>query len=140
MGSSKQYENWHNSLGTQQTINIHNQISSSTNSARGFENELAINEFLQKLLKEINDRDVEAIQKHLETIKSVLKNEIEDFDRILFAGSVAKNTFINGTSDIDALVFLNREKYKTNTPKELKEQLYEMLKKRFPSTEIKKEI
>ena len=138
MGNSKHYDNWHSALSTQHPINMNSQIASGANSARGFENEIVINEFLQNLLKEINDRDVDAIQKHLDTIKSVLKNEIEDFDRILFAGSVAKNTFINGVSDIDALVFLKSDIFRGASPKELKNQLYELLKTRFPFTKIKK--
>ena len=134
MSSSSQYNRSYDN----QPRNINNQITSSSNSAQGSENRILINDFLKDLLKELNDRDIEAIQKHLETIKSVLRNEIEDFDKILFAGSISKNTFINGKSDIDVLVFLNSEKYKGASPKIIKDYLYEMLKTRFPSTEIRK--
>lgn len=134
MASSSQHDGNHNIPPRK----ISEQITSSSNSAQGSENRIVINDFLKDLLKELNERDVDAIQKHLDMIKKVLKNEIEDFDKILFAGSVSKNTFINGTSDIDALVFLNSDKYKGASPKELKENLYELLKARFPSTEIRK--
>ena len=79
MSSSSQYNRSYDN----QPRNINNQITSSSNSAQGSENRILINDFLKDLLKELNDRDIEAIQKHLETIKSVLRNEIEDFDKIL---------------------------------------------------------
>lgn len=51
-----------------------------------------MNEFLEDLLKEYNNRDVEAIRTHLNEIEKVLDREIEGLDRILFGGSISKHT------------------------------------------------
>ena len=40
------------------------------------EQEIEINKFLEELLKDINSRGAEAINKHLEEIQKVLSNEI----------------------------------------------------------------
>lgn len=100
--------------------------------------EIEINEFLEALLKDFNNRDVNAIQTHLKEIEKVLGREIDGLDAILFGGSISKNTFIEGASDVDALVFMDSTKYTESSPKGLQEKFFELLKARFPNTEIKK--
>ena len=112
--------------------------TSSSAGAHASERELAVNEFLEDLLKEVNSRDVEAIQTHLYEIEKSLSREIDGLEKILFGGSISKNTFIEGTSDVDALVFLDYDKYRDVSPKELQNIFTLLLKKRFPNTEIKK--
>lgn len=99
--------------------------------------QMEINQFLENMLKEYNDRDIEAIQKHLEVIEKTLDREIEGIDKILFGGSVSKSTFVEGMSDVDALVILDYDMYKSSSPKELQAAFYSLLKKRFPQTELK---
>lgn len=119
------------------SIGISSQLSSSTSEAQASQHEMEMNEFLEDLLKDYNKRDVDAIRTHLNEIEKVLGREIEGLDRILFGGSISKNTFIEGASDVDALVILNRAKYKDATPKELQNTFAKMLQQRFPRTEIK---
>ncbi|MFB0919922.1 MAG: hypothetical protein QMB62_03430, partial [Oscillospiraceae bacterium] len=45
---------------------------------------------------------------------------------------------MEGTSDVDALVFLDSARYKNTSPKDLQEVFYKMLQTRFPNTEISK--
>lgn len=120
------------------SLNIQAKMASSASNAEASQREIEINEFLEELLKEFNKRDVEAIQTHLSEIEKVLSREIEGLDKILFGGSVSKNTFIEGTSDVDALVFLDPSKYKDIKPKELQKAFADLLKKRFPNTTIEK--
>ncbi len=110
----------------------------SSSGAESSQREIDINNFLETLLKEFNDRDVTAINTHLEEIEKTLSKEIDGLEKILFGGSISKNTFIEGTSDVDALVFLDYSKYKNTTPKSLQQIFALLLKKRFPNTEIKK--
>lgn len=119
------------------SIGMVSQVSSSASGAQASQYEIEMNEFLEDLLKEYNNRDVEAIRTHLNEIEKVLSREIEGIDRILFGGSLSKHTFIEGTSDVDALVILDRETYKDKTPKELQAEFAKMLQQRFPKTEIK---
>lgn len=118
--------------------NTQAKVAESSSGAESTQREIDINNFLESLLKEFNDRDVLAIQKHLKEIEKILSKEIEGFEKILFGGSISKNTFIEGTSDVDALVFLDYSKYKDESPKTLQKIFMLFLQKRFPNTEIKK--
>lgn len=124
-------------FGGYRSIGTSSQLSSSTSGAQASQHEIEMNEFLEDLLKDYNKRDVDAIRTHLNEIEKVLGREIEGLDRILFGGSISKNTFIEGASDVDALVILDRAKYKDATPKELQNAFAKMLQQRFPRTEIK---
>ena len=124
-------------FGGYRSIGTSSQLSSSTSGAQASQQEIEMNEFLEDLLKDYNKRDVAAIRTHLNEIEKVLGREIEGLDRILFGGSISKNTFIEGASDVDALVILDRAKYKDATPKELQNAFAKMLQQRFPRTEIK---
>lgn len=120
------------------TINVEAKMLASQQGTQSSQREIVINEFLEALLKDFNSRDVEAIQTHLNEIEKVLEREIDGIDAILFGGSISKNTFIEGTSDVDALVFLDGAKYEEESPKALQDSFYRMLQSRFPHTEIKK--
>ena len=124
-------------FGGYRSIGTSSQLSSSTSGAQASQHEIEMNEFLEDLLKDYNKRYVAAIRTHLNEIEKVLGREIEGLDRILFGGSISKNTFIEGASDVDALVILDRAKYKDATPKELQNAFAKMLQQRFPRTEIK---
>ncbi len=66
-----------------------------------------VNQFLQRELTLYNDRDVAQTQIRLNEIAELLGDEME-IDNFLFGGSVAKHTFVDGLSDVDALVVLDR--------------------------------
>ncbi len=118
------------------SININADLSLSSAGAQSSQREIEINEFLEELLKDFNNRDVDAIQTHLREIEKVLGKEIEGLEKILFGGAISKKTFIEGTSDVDALVILDKAKYKDISPDKLQNYFYDMLTKRFPRTEI----
>ena len=120
------------------TISAKAQMLASETGTQSSQREIEINEFLEALLKDFNSRDVNAIQTHLQEIEKVLGREIDGLDAILFGGSISKKTFIEGTSDVDALVFLDSTKYKKASPKELQEDFCKLLQNRFPHTEISK--
>lgn len=114
------------------------QMLASETGTQSSQREIEINEFLEALLKDFNNRDVNAIKTHLQEIEKVLEREIDGLDAILFGGSISKKTFIEGTSDVDALVFMDSTKYKKVSPKGLQEDFFKLLQKRFPHTEISK--
>lgn len=76
-------------------------------SLRQQERDVAVNEVLSEALRRFNDRDVELARDRLEAIKEALGPLAVDFDRLLFGGSVAKRTYVDGLSDIDALVVID---------------------------------
>ena len=117
-------------------VNSKVEMPSSTKSVQASQKEIEINDFLEELLKEINNRDVEAIQKHIREIQKVLGREIDGLVVILFGGSISKKTFIEGASDVDALIILDKNRYKNSNPKDIQKHFFEMLQQRFPNTEI----
>ena len=70
------------------------------------------------LLAEYNNRDNEAIQGHLEKIKGLLEDEFGGVIDLRFGGSVRKHTYVDGLSDIDVLVLVNKCDLSNLSPKE----------------------
>ena len=93
--------------------------------------ETEVNENLTSLLVDLNDRDVEGIREELDQIKVDLESEIEGTVDTLFGGSVSKHTYVNGISDVDALVLLDRSELADKTPDEVKAFLADRLCDRY---------
>lgn len=94
-----------------------------------------VNDYFQSLLTNYNDRDVEAIKRH----RTEIENALEDIDveSLLFGGSVARSTYINGYSDVDALAIVNEDVYRNKTPSEALEMIRDRIKQRYPNSKIK---
>lgn len=91
----------------------------------------AVNEHLSQALGEANNRDVEGTQQILDRVKKDLSTEFEDTVEVMFGGSVAKKTYIEGMSDIDALVLINPDQISGETPSDVKVLFAEKLRNRF---------
>ena len=68
-----------------------------------------VNEALDQLLVQYNRRDVDLMRERLDEIEKALEDGLEEAVDLRFGGSIAKHTFIDGLSDVDALVVLRRE-------------------------------
>lgn len=102
----------------------------------GFYTEL--NGEMGDLLKDYNNRDRDQIRKHLENIRKKLESELEGKGlELVFGGSIAKYTYVNGLSDIDMLVALNRTDLANKNPVEILSYFKAKLEERFPKSEIK---
>lgn len=77
-----------------------------------------IDAYLASILNEANARNVELTRKRLEELQRRLQG-VAEVEQLLFGGSVAKRTAVEGISDVDALVLLPRSEAKEATPKEL---------------------
>lgn len=75
-----------------------------------------VNRYLQEVLIGFNDRDARKTQRKLEQLKNILGEQVPII-QFLLGGSVAKHTFVDGLSDIDALVILDREELTKTTPR-----------------------
>ena len=113
------------------------ELKTSQKKARDDEYVAQCNNLLSSFLSDFNDRDQEAISRHLHEIKKALENELEGTIDLKYGGSVAKHTFINGLSDVDSLVMLDNCELSEQSPDSAKEYLLTRLKERFPKTEIK---
>lgn len=95
------------------------------------------NQALGSLLSDFNNRNVEAINRHLEDIKQALDEELDDGTIDLrFGGSVSKHTFVDGLSDVDSLVMLDNCDLADGSPSEAKEYLARRLREEFPGQRI----
>src|SRR6266850_3636081 len=94
-----------------------------------------VNDLLAAKLGEINDRDTEAFREILSRAKDGIEKDFEDSVELRFGGSVAKHTYVDGLSDVDALVVL-KDLAKDETPSELRNRFAEVLKTRFGSDKV----
>jgi predicted nucleotidyltransferase len=65
-----------------------------------------LNWFLAAQVATFENRDTELAQRRIDAIEEALGNAV-NVERLLFGGSVAKHTYVDGLSDIDALVVLH---------------------------------
>lgn len=98
-----------------------------------------IDQFLREELATYNQRDVEEIQARLNEISESIDM---DFQRMLFGGSVAKHTYVDGLSDVDALAVLDREQTQGLSAQDTLERFHQDLEDKLPRergiVEIKK--
>ena len=102
---------------------INKRISEARQRLAEQQDDAAVNSLLREALIDINDRDVELVSERLDQIEEAFEDEVA-FDRILFGGSVAKHTYVDGMSDIDSLVILRDDSL---SPNEAKSELHDAL-------------
>lgn len=99
-------------------------------------NDAEVNSFLQQELADLNNRDIDTINRYLGEIEGALDDRIESFDRLLFGGSVAKHTYVDGLSDVDSLVLLTDEALAEKEPAEVRNEFRSTLMRNLPQGEI----
>jgi len=92
---------------------------------------------LADALAQFNNRDVEGTQRILEKVKQELSDEFDDTVGLVFGGSVAKHTYVDGLSDVDALVILKETMIEGDSPSKLVGLFAEKLRARFGRGEEK---
>jgi len=95
-----------------------------------------VNAFLREVLSSF-ERDTNKINENLDKIGEILSNEA-DMEKFLFGGSVAKHTYVDGLSDVDALVILKKEDMSGKTPQEVLSLFYRSLKDRLTYDAVEK--
>ena len=108
----------------QQTREAEEETQSET-----FESDVAA--LLASELAVFNDRDVERTRAVFEAVKRDLDNDVGGSVDLLFGGSIAKHTYVDGLSDVDALVLMDRSEHRDSSPDEVKEVLAECLRNRY---------
>jgi hypothetical protein len=94
-----------------------------------FETEVAA--FLASELAQYNDRDVDGTQTVFQAVKKDLETDCGGTVDLLFGGSISKHTYVDGLSDVDALVLMERTELKTKEPKDLQRLLADCLRARY---------
>jgi hypothetical protein len=86
---------------------------------------------LAQNLAKFNGRDRELTRERLDVIEQALGERVQ-LDRILFGGSVAKHTEVDGISDVDALVILDREDLRGANAQRVKEAFLRSIEELLP--------
>ena len=112
-------------------------VQKAEDDARDDVYETAANDLLASYLAQFNDRDVTGINALLEKAKAELSEEFEGTVDLLFGGSVAKKTYVDGLSDIDALLLLSRADAAHESPEAVKETCAARLREIFGEENVK---
>lgn len=94
------------------------------------------NAILANLLAKFNARDVEKTREILERILAVIEADLEGSVRLVFGGSVAKRTYVEGLSDVDALVMLESCELSEQPPKEAQQYLARKVAEKVPGAAV----
>jgi hypothetical protein len=95
-----------------------------------------VNFLIRNILHNINNRNVELIQNHINEVVKALESDIEGTLDVRYGGSVAKHTYVDGISDIDTLAIINNSELKDKSPGEVKEYFFQRITQRFPNSKI----
>lgn len=93
--------------------------------------ETDVGAFLASEVTHYNDRDVDGTEAVFQAVKKDLAEEVEGTVDLLYGGSISKHTYVDGLSDIDALVLMDRTDVKDKSPKELQRILADCLRARY---------
>ncbi|MEL7485023.1 MAG: CBASS oligonucleotide cyclase [Planctomycetota bacterium] len=91
-----------------------------------------VDSLLQEILADANDRDTDTINSYLDDIMAALEAESDDMVHLNFGGSVSKHTYVDGLSDVDALLVLNGTNLADADPAAACETLLQRLRERLP--------
>ena len=92
---------------------------------------------MASLLAGFNDRNVEGIREVFDQVKRDLVGQIEGTIDTLFGGSIAKHTYVDGVSDVDALVVLSDGSLADSSPADIKATLATLLRDRYGERSVK---
>lgn len=96
-----------------------------------------VNAYFQDLLSDFNNRKVDEINTHLQTIRDALTKENIGSINLVYGGSIKKHTYVDGLSDVDILVTIDNTALANASPRQVLEYFAEKLRERLPNTEIK---
>lgn len=90
-----------------------------------------LKEFLDSYLASVNDRDVKTVQSRLNEVKEHIADMVGASVDMLYGGSVAKHTYVDGLSDIDSLLMLKEGDKLPDSPRQLLEKITQTLQQRI---------
>lgn len=94
-----------------------------------------VNALLGDFLARVNDRDGDKTREQLAELQSTLGESIS-VQTMLFGGSVAKHTYVDGLSDVDALVVLDRPRTRGLSSQNMLDDLHRTLDNELSRTRV----
>ena len=101
------------------------------------QNDTAINSLLQQELVLVDARDIDLMRRYLDVVQNVLDAKDYLIQRLELGGSVAKHTYVDGLSDVDALVIQGESSHGEQLPEEVKRGLADILRRGLPRADVR---
>ena len=95
-----------------------------------------MNEHLRNRLREYNERDTEAINRHIRGLRNALEQTGSDVLPTRFGGSISRHTYVDGLSDVDVLLTVNDSSLAGQSPKVVIQSMVELIQQRMPNTQV----
>jgi hypothetical protein len=92
--------------------------------------------YLGQVLTAANNRDANLVKQRLDSALSSLGDAHDSRFDLLFGGSVAKHTYVDGLSDVDTLVILNETGLEVETPTAVLKKFAETIAKQTPDARV----
>ena len=95
-----------------------------------------VNGNLRERLRDYNDRDTEAIQRHIRGLRDALRQTNSEVIETRYGGSVIRNTYVNGLSDVDVLLTVNDTSLSGRDPRSVIKKMAELIQRRMPKSDV----
>lgn len=115
---------------------IRNLIEKAREEAKQQCQKAEVNKLINDSLIILNERDTDKIRNYLEDIQKILSEKIET-EQFLFGGSVAKHTYVDGLSDVDALAILSEADLADKSPQYILNAFHKLLKDNLTKDKVK---
>ncbi len=99
--------------------------------------ETAVNQQLGEFLKGFNARDAAGTREILDDVKKQLGDEIGGTVDLVYGGSVSRHTYLEGLSDMDALVIIDPDDVGRKSPERLKDRFAQCLGEFYGEQNVK---
>jgi hypothetical protein len=110
------------------TQDVSQRLKASVAQVRDAEFDTQLGDALGTLLSRFNSRNTQETADRLSEIKTILGDHLGGAVDTLFGGSVAKHTFVDGISDVDSLLILDKTKFASSQPGQVLETIARKLK------------
>ena len=95
-----------------------------------------VDAYLREKLRDYNDRDAEAINRHIRGLRDALEQSGNDVLPTRFGGSVSRHTYVDGLSDVDVLLIVNDSSLSGRDPRVVIQRMAELIQHRMPRTQV----
>ena len=96
-----------------------------------------VDAYLRERLRDYNERDTEAINRHIRGLRDALEQSDTDVLPTRFGGSVSRHTYVDGLSDVDVLLIVNDSSLSGRDPRTVIQRMAELIQQRMPRTDVR---
>ena len=95
------------------------------------------NRYCEQLLVQFKRRNSKAVTRHLKSVCDILRHEDDHVVQTKFGGSVQKDTYVTGLSDVDVLLIVNQSSLMNKSPSKVITYVRDTIQHRLPKNPVK---